>query len=182
MMKTKMERSWSMSSKWTFEMKPIQRLLYEEMMTPVIGKWIDPFAGMTSPAQIKNDINPEMPTEYHEDALEFLKRQPDESVYGALFDPPYSFVMAQRKYPLISEGYKCTASFASYIAKCKNELARLIEAGGKAICFGWDSNGLGPGRGFELQRIMLVCHGGSHPNDTIVTVEHKSQSSLSEFL
>ena len=103
----RMERCWCMSSKWTFEMKPVMRLLHEEMANPVLGKWIDPFAGMTSPAQIKNDINPEMPTEYHEDALEFLKRQPDESIYGALFDAPYSFVMAQRKYPLISKGYKC---------------------------------------------------------------------------
>jgi len=172
----RIERAWAMPNKWTFTIKPIKRLIQEEMADS--RPWLDPFAGMTSPAQIKNDINLEMPTEYHEDALEFLKRQPDESVYGALFDAPYSFVMAQRKYPLISEGYKCTASFVSYIAKCKNELARLIEAGGKAICFGWNSNGLGPGRGFELQRIMLICHGGSHPNDTIVTVERKVQATL----
>ncbi len=44
--------------------------------------------------------------------------------------------------------------------------------GGKAICFGWSSMGLGKNRGFEMKRILLVPHGGSK-NDTIVTVETK---------
>ncbi len=35
-----------------------------------------------------------------------------------------------------------------------------------------NSMGMGKNRGFEIQRILLVPHGGNH-NDTIVTVEKK---------
>jgi hypothetical protein len=59
-----------------------------------------------------------------------------------------------------------------YWADCKGEISRILKSGGKAICFGWTSMGLGKGRGFEMQRILLVPHGGSK-NDTIVTVEIK---------
>ena len=59
-----------------------------------------------------------------------------------------------------------------YWADCKNEIARILRVGGKVICFGWNSMGLGKNRGFEMQRILLVPHGGSK-NDTIVTVEQK---------
>lgn len=40
------------------------------------------------------------------------------------------------------------------------------------MCCGWNSNGLGKGRGFELDELLIVAHGGSK-NDTIVTVEEK---------
>lgn len=77
----------------------------------------------------------------------------------------------------IPDGKKEFASMR-YWANCKNEMARLIKSGGKAICFGWSSMGLGKSRGFELERILLVPHGGSK-NDTIVTVEVKSNSNSS---
>ena len=51
-------------------------------------------------------------------------------------------------------------------------MARILKPGGKAICFGWNSMGLGKNRGFEMTRILLVPHGGSK-NDTICTVEVK---------
>ena len=59
-----------------------------------------------------------------------------------------------------------------YWSDCKNEIARILKPGGKAICFGWSSMGIGKNRGFEMKRILLVPHGGSR-NDTICTVEIK---------
>ena len=41
----------------------------------------------------------------------------------------------------------------------------------KCISFGCNTCGLGKSRGFEITRILMVCHGGMH-NDTICTVEH----------
>lgn len=38
----RMERIWAMPNKWTFAIKPIDRLLREEMGK---GVWVDPFAG-----------------------------------------------------------------------------------------------------------------------------------------
>jgi hypothetical protein len=57
-------------------------------------------------------------------------------------------------------------------ADIKDEIARIIKPKGTAVCFGWNSNGLGMSRGFEMTRCLLVPHGGSK-NDTIVTVELK---------
>ena len=53
-----------------------------------------------------------------------------------------------------------------------NIASRKIRVGGIAISFGWNSCGIGKKRGFELEEILLICHGGHH-NDTIVTVERK---------
>lgn len=43
------------------------------------------------------------------------------------------------------------------------------------LSFGWDSNGFGVTRGFELTEMLIVCHGAGH-NDTICTVERKTES------
>ena len=43
---------------------------------------------------------------------------------------------------------------------------------GIAMCFGWNSSGVGKKRGMQLIEVLLVAHGGSH-NDTICTVERK---------
>lgn len=169
----RIERVWAMPNKWTFKIKPIRELLDEEMhpMEPYLGgearnSWLDPFCGENSPAQIKNDINTEIRANYHKDALEFLKEIESDYLQGVLYDPPYSITQA-RMYG------KKEFSSMKYWADCKNEMARIIKPGGKAICFGWNSMGLGKNRGFEMKRILLVAHGGSK-NDTICTVEVKS--------
>jgi len=108
------------------------------------------------------------------DALEFLKTQPDESVDGILYDPPYSFRQASECYKSFGkEQFTATVTSKEYWANIKNEIVRIVKKGGKVIGFGWNSNGLGINRGFTLTRILLVPHGGSM-NDTICTVEVKS--------
>ena len=162
-MKIKIERIWNMPSKWTFTIKPIKELLEEE----IVGLVADPFAGKNSPAQEQNDIQEDCGNidADHKDALLWLKGKRDKRYDTVLYDPPYSITQA-RQY-----GKKEYASM-KYWADCKNEIARIIKPGGKAICFGWNSMGLGKNRGFEMTRILLVAHGGSK-NDTICTVENK---------
>jgi hypothetical protein len=166
----RIEREWAMPNKWTFTIKPIAELLKEEVTD---GVWCDPFAGENSPAQVTNDINPEKQTTHHADALEFLKQQPSEHFDGVLFDPPYSITQAKQCY----EGYgmellDTKPTSMKYWGDCKTEIARILKPGGKAVCFGWTSMGIGLNRGFEMTRILLVPHGGSK-NDTIITVEKK---------
>ena len=36
-----------------------------------------------------------------------------------------------------------------YWANCKKEIARIIKPQGKAVCFGWNSNGIGKGKRFS---------------------------------
>ena len=63
----------------------------------------------------------------------------------------------------------------AFYEKVKSAACEKIKPGGYAISFGWNTNGFGKARGFEIVEIMLVAHGGSK-NDTIVTVERKLPS------
>ncbi len=164
------ERKWSMPNKWTFNIKPISDLLDEEMTN---GLWIDPFAGKSDRAKIRNDLNPESDVEYHMDALDFLKQFDTESVDGVLFDPPYSPRQVRECYDGISGSLKWDGRM-TFWSKAKDEIARIVKVGGKVICFGWNTMGCGKKRGFEMTHILLVPHGGNR-NDTICTVEIKSR-------
>ena len=166
----KITREWAMPNKWTFKIKPIKLFLDEEL-APYKGV-IDPFAGMYSPAEITNDINPDCKAQYRMDALDFLNMFEPYSVDGLIYDPPYSLSMSERKYK------KATSGFVSQISKWKKQARLILKPGAKAVCFGWDSMGLGT-KNFELERILLVCHGATH-HDTICTVERKIQHTLKE--
>jgi len=164
-------RVWAMPNKWTFTIKPIKELLQEEVTA---GLWCDPFAGMNSPAQITNDLNPEMPTTYHLPALKFLKQQKTNGFDGVLYDPPYSPRQVKECYDNIAiEGWDGKwDGRTTFWSNTMDEVARIIRPNGKLICFGWTSMGGSMSRGFEMYRILLVPHGG-RKNDTIVTVERK---------
>lgn len=161
----RIERIWAMPSAWTFSIKPIKELLQEE----IFGNCIDPYSGQNGHiyAQVTNDL-----ANGGIDALEFLKKQKDNIFDCVLLDPPYSLRQVSEHYK--KAGIKVTGwhTSAGYPSALKNEAARILKKGGKAFCFGWQSMGLGLKRGFEMQRILLVPHGGSK-NDTIVTVEIK---------
>lgn len=164
----RIDRVWAMPNKWTFTIKPIARLLKE--LTKDYSNWADPFAGMNSPCGITNDLRKEMPTIHHLCALEFLRSIPTESVDGVLYDPPYSTRQARECYE--GCGLKNLSWSMKWWADIKTEIARITKINGTVVCFGWSSNGIGINRGFSMQRILLVPHGGSR-NDTICTVELK---------
>ena len=144
-----------MPNKRTFTIKPIKQLIDEETAN---GLWLDPF-----------------PYPFKLDALEVLNASPDSYYEGVLFDPPYSPRQLKECYD--NQGQSLHDSTSKVWATWKNEIARVITPGGKCISFGWSSNGLGKGRGFEIERILLVAHGNNH-HDTIVTVERKIQETL----
>lgn len=171
----KINRVWAMPSAWTFTIKPIRELL-EHYVGDGRG-WVDPFAGRNSPAEITNDLNPEAPTKYHMEAVEFLKQLNGDKFEGGLYDPPYSLRQITEVYEGI--GHKVDKKWATtkFYSEAKTYLADKIKTGGVCVSFGWNSIGMGKKRGFEIEEILLVCHGRLH-NDTIVTVERKVQSKL----
>jgi len=111
----------------------------QEEMT---GRWVDPFSGYNSPAQVTNDLDPETPAQCHTDALDFLKGFPDSSFDGAIFDPPYSFYELRRCYKAVGKDAGKWGALNNYWSKCKDELGRIVKPDGKVISFGWQSMGL----------------------------------------
>lgn len=164
------ERIWSMPNSKTFSVKPIKEMLAEEIKQG--ETWIDAFANESKVASITNDLNPNYDTNYHMDALEFFKMFSDNSIDGVLYDPPYSLRQVVECYKCIGVEVTQGTTQSSWRSRHIDEIKRILKPGGKAICFGWNSSGVGKVRGFELSRILLVPHGGSH-NDTICTVEIK---------
>jgi hypothetical protein len=165
----KIERIWAMPSHLTFSIKPIAALLKEEITE---GKWIDPFANTNKLASITNDLNPSYDTNYHLDAVDFLKLFDSDSIDGVLYDPPYSVRQVAECYKSFGLEVTNETTRSDWWTKHKDEISRIVKPGGKVISFGWNSGGMGKSNGFEITRILLVPHGGIH-NDTIVTVEVK---------
>lgn len=164
------ERIWAMPSRNTFEILPIKNLISEEVSLEKL--WIDPFANRNKIASITNDLNPEFDTDYHLDALDFLKLFDDASVDGVLYDPPYSPRQVSECYKNVGHNVTNETTRASFWGNHKKEISRIVKPAGKVITFGWNSGGIGSKYGFEIKRILLVPHGGWH-NDTICTVEVK---------
>lgn len=117
-------RVWAMPSPWTFSIFPISQLLKKYVGD---GKgWIDPFAGKNSPAEIRNDHNPEREAEYHMEAIDFVNVLTGR-YNGILFDPPYSFRQ-------ISEHYRSLGMKASQLlwGECgfTKSLQEIVEESG----------------------------------------------------
>jgi hypothetical protein len=179
------QRDWAMPNKETFKIKPIQELIKDciSMQLSSVRRPLviaDAFAGNAEFLKLwcdkdrllLNDINPYTSVPSHKDGIVFLKLITSSSVDIAIFDPPYSPRQVSECYK--NHGYKVTqeATQSRFASDCKDEIARILRPHGIAICCGWNSNGIGKNRGFDMTHVLLVAHGGSH-NDTIVTVERK---------
>jgi hypothetical protein len=164
-----MKRIWCMPSKWTFEIKPIADLL--KRYNVGLG-WIDPFCGVHSPAEFKNDLHKDNKNaQFHLEAHDFLMLKHWE-IKGALFDPQYSLTQVSRSYNDIGLKFKSKENPTGGFPKVRKRLSELLKSGQYCISFGWNSAGLGKKNGMEIVEILLVAHGGNR-NDTIVTVERK---------
>jgi len=166
------QKTWAMPNSKTFTIKPIKQFVEDEVNKG--GVIVDPFANECKYGTIRNDLNPEFDTDYHMDALQFLQSLDDESADLVLYDPPYSISQASEMYKSYGkEKLEINVANMKYWAECKNNVARILKPNGRVICCGWNTNGLGKGRGFEMTSILIVSHGGSK-NDTLVTLEYKA--------
>ena len=166
-------RIWAMPNKNTFTIKPINELINRYIVNRKNNKVIiDPFANNNKIANITNDIDGEYNTDYHLDALEFLKLFNNNSIDIVLYDPPYSPRQVSECYKKLDKTVNIETTQASYWSNHKKEISRIIKYEGIVISCSWNSGGIGKKYGFEIIEILLVPHGGWH-NDTIVTVEKK---------
>lgn len=161
-------RVWAMLSKNTFQIKPIKELINKY----IFGTIIDPFANNNKIATITNDLDTQYDTDYHLDAIDFLKNFDDDSVDCVLYDPPYSPRQVSECYKKLGKTVDFTTTQSSYWSNQKKEMERIVKKDGVVISCGWNSGGIGKKYGFDIVEILLVPHGGAH-NDTIVVVEKK---------
>ncbi len=171
-------RVWAMPNKNTFKIKPIRELI-ERRIKEVKDKnpnaiVIDPFANQSKLADITNDLDNQYDTDYHMDALDFLKMFNDKSIDMVLYDPPFSPRQVAECYKSLGKTVNMQTTQSSYWSRHKKEISRIIKKNGIVITCGWNSGGIGKTNGFEIVEILLVPHGGWH-NDTIVTVDKKTK-------
>jgi hypothetical protein len=174
MIDPKISRKWAMPNHKTFSIPPIRDFVCQWIeKTP--GTSIDPFSGGRNFATITNDLNPNLPANYHLDAEDFILKIQETigQVSLILFDPPYSPRQISECYKGIGREVtmKDTQSAALY-ARVRNRMVDILPIGGVVLSFGWNSVGAGKNRGFSLEEILMVCHGGAH-NDTICLAERR---------
>ncbi len=169
------ERVFARANAWTFQIPQVKTLLDK-----YVGNgegWIDPFSGYNSPAQYTNDMHPDRPTMYHMEAVDFCKEVlPFLARYkllnGVLFDPPYSYRQVSEHYKECGKKATSMDTSSNFTNRVREASYMYIKPGGIAITFGWNTNGYGLKRGFEIIDGLVIAHGSSH-NDTLVTVERK---------
>lgn len=136
---------------------------------------VDPFARNCTIADLRNDLNPDTLAEHHMDAEAFCKMLRDQGVRPdvAIFDPPYSPRQISELYKSVGlEVDMKTTQNAALYKRVRDALDEIIPVGGVVLSYGWNSNGMGLKRGYAVEDILMVRHGGGH-NDTICMAEQK---------
>ena len=163
-------RVWAMPSKDTFSIRPIKELVERELDW-TDGIWVDPFCGESDYADITNDLSEEIDSDYTMEAVAFLQEFDDNEIDGGvLFDPPYSPRQIKECYESVGRDVTKQMTQSSFWSTVKDEIERICADGAVVITCGWNSGGVGKGRDFKKDHILMVPHGSWH-NDTIVTVE-----------
>ncbi len=157
--------AWAMPSPWTFSIPPVREFLERHLAGRTCI--VDPMCGRSQLGHHRNDLAGGYEAEV------FLSGLRDQEVRAdaVIFDPPYS----PRQ---ISESYRGaglrvtrqTTQNAALYGRIRALLADLLEPGGLALSFGWQSAGFG--RSWLTDEILIVQHGGAH-NDTICVAQRK---------
>lgn len=171
----KFSRGWAMPSHETFSIPPIAVFVEKYFKKSKIS--IDPFARNFTKATYTNDLNPDTLAQHHMDALDFIRMLHQQKALADLiiFDPPYSPRQIKECYEGI--GLKMGQSEAWRTNGWSKELDMtndLLKVGGFFLYFGWNTNGMGRKRGYQIEEILLISHGSGH-NDTICMAERKIQ-------
>ncbi len=170
-----MSRRWAMPTHETFSCPPIKAFVERWLNGAQVI--IDPFARDSKYGTITNDLNPKTSAQYHLTALEFLTRMHHDGVKvdAVIFDPPYSLRQVKELYESVGRTFtQQDSQMAIRWPQERDIVTNILKVGGVALCFGWNTAGLGKKRSMVIEEILLVAHGGAH-NDTICTAERKTQ-------
>jgi len=151
--------------RYTFNSKKLRTWVEEN----VEGRVLNLFAGKTRLSEtscineVRNDIDTTMDADFHFDAVWFCRTWSGDKFNTIILDPPYSYRKSMEKY---------NGKVSSPFNQLKDEVVRILEPGGIVMTFGYHSVSMGNKRGFEVEHILLVSHGGAI-HDTIGTIERR---------
>lgn len=169
----KMNRTFAMPNSETFTVAPIGEFVKRYLAAATVS--VDPFARNKTWFSHTNDLNPDTAAQHHMDAEAYLRKLKVDGVCADLgiFDPPYSPRQISECYKAIGlkVGMQETQNGRLY-KRVRDAMDEIIIPGGIVLSFGWQSAGMGKGRGYEMLEIALINHGGGH-NDTICVAERK---------
>ena len=174
----KISRVWAMPNADTFDVKPIHDFVWKYLNQAKVS--VDPFARNKLWATYSNDLNPETKADSHLEAEDFLNKLTDSKIIADLFifDPPYSPRQLKECYDGIGRKMQMEdGQTARMRNNWKQAAMKILGPDCVALSFGWNSVGFGRKFGFEIEEILLVCHGADH-NDTICLAERRTQNSL----
>lgn len=147
--------------RYTFESPKIKKWVEENSS----GKCLNLFAGKTklNLDEVRNDIDQSMLSDYHLDALKFVK-QCNDKFDTIILDPPYAYRKAMEMYK---------GNYTSKFKLIADEITRLLKNNGKVISFGYHTTFMGKKRGFELEKLCVFAHGGAqHATIGIIEVKY----------
>lgn len=167
-------REWAMPNADTTMVQPIGALVRRYLR----GVSVDPFARNSALATHTNDLDPGTKAEHHMQAAAFLDMLAERGVLAdvVIFDPPYSPRQIAECYAACGlTPSQADTQNARLYTDCKRSIRKLCTHGSRVLSFGWNTAGMG--EGFELEELLIVCHGGAH-NDTLCIVERMTQQQL----
>jgi len=157
--------------KFTYLKTPLNRYTFKSkklrywVENHVEGLVLNLFAGKNKLAcnEIRNDLDPTMPADYHIDALEFCETWKGDNFGTVICDPPYSFRKSMEMY----NGKKQSPFNAT-----KDAITRILKPRGIVMTFGYQSNVMGAVRGFKQEHLLVMSHGGAI-HDTLCIIERR---------
>ena len=164
-------RVWAMPNHDTFSIPPIGAFVRRYLVNSQVS--VDSFARNKDWATYTNDLNPDTSAQNHMDAEDYLHSMQGQFIADlGILDPPYSPRQISECYAQVGRKATMRDTQSGWWKRIRDALDPLIVPGGIVLSFGWNSNGMGKTRGYELLDVLLVAHGGAH-NDTICIAERK---------
>lgn len=153
--------------KYTFDTEPIANWVRSVTQE---GMVLNLFAGRNRLYEFSSniiehrvDLDPTVNPTFNMDAESFIQYAKKENYkYNTIIlDPPYNLRKSVEKYG---------GRYMSNFQKIKEDILDLLLDSTNVITCGYNSVSMGENRGFSVNDILLISHGGSH-NDTVITNE-----------
>lgn len=116
----------------------------------------------------RNDIDIDRDADTHFDAVTVGERIDSNTFDTVVVDPPWSSKDDSPDFTKRRDRYG--DEYVDSYAQMKDGVESVLRPGGRCITFGYDSSGLGAGRGAIVEEIALINFTGNH-NDAIAVVE-----------